>query len=93
MRGTSSANIRGSAEDRRRRRRWILKTFGNGKRAPCRWCGRQLDRATLTVDRHPICGHDGGRYVRGNVVPACSSCNSSRCSKCVERGLGQRAAA
>lgn len=33
------------------------------------------------VDRWPVCGHDGGKYVRGNIVPACRKCNGTRCSK------------
>lgn len=32
---------------------------------------------TLTVDRYPIPGIEGGKYARGNSRPACSYCNSA----------------
>lgn len=41
------------------------------------------------VDRFPICGHDGGRYVRGNIVPSCPSCNAKRCGKAGGRCRGR----
>lgn len=33
-----------------------------------------LDDDTITVDRI-LAGMDGGRYIRGNIRPACSHCN------------------
>jgi hypothetical protein len=31
---------------------------------------------TLTVDRHPVAGADGGTYDYDNIRPACMPCNS-----------------
>jgi hypothetical protein len=75
VRGTSNRNDRGSAATRRRRKWWLLETFGDGVKAPCYRCEVMLDFVTLTVDRiTPGCR--GGRYVRGNIRPACGRCNS-----------------
>jgi hypothetical protein len=74
-RGTTNRNDRGSAEDRRRRKRWLLDTFGDGETAPCYRCAALLTFWTITVDRI-IPGVLGGRYVRGNIRPACAPCNS-----------------
>lgn len=75
---------RGNVYDRYNRKSWLLSPAagfgGNHRRVPCTWCGRRLTRRQLQVDRWPLCGHKGGRYVRGNVVPACASCNRTRCS-------------
>jgi hypothetical protein len=60
------------------RREWLLRQFGNGRVVWCFHCGRKC-RTRWEVDRYPVCGHDGGRYVRGNVVPACRPCNLRRC--------------
>lgn len=73
---------RGSSLHRRRRKAWLLSFFGDGARAPCRWCGLQLDRHTLTADRYPVAGIDGGTYRHGNIVPACRTCN--------ETGVGRK---
>jgi 5-methylcytosine-specific restriction endonuclease McrA len=75
-RGTSSENLRGSAEDRRRRKRYLLDAWGNGTAAPCAFCKIELTYETLTVDRYPIPGRKGGRYTRDNIRPACGPCNS-----------------
>ena len=48
----------------------------------CHHCKTSMSFDQFEVDRFPICGHDGGRYVRNNVVPSCSSCNKNRCPKC-----------
>lgn len=74
-RGTTNRNERGSSEDRRRRRSWLLERFGDGVQAPCWRCGALLTMTTITVDRiTPGCR--GGRYVRTNIRPACGPCNS-----------------
>lgn len=73
---------RGSAEHRRRRKAFLLSVYGDGAKAPCRWCGAKLDKATLTADRYPVAGIDGGTYRRGNIVPACRTCN--------EQGVGRK---
>lgn len=74
-RGTTNRNDRGSSYDRRVRRAWLLATFGDGEKAPCFLCGTMLDDATITADRI-LPGCQGGRYVRGNIRPACGRCNS-----------------
>jgi hypothetical protein len=75
-----SGDPRGSAEDRRRRRQWLLDTFGNGVRALCRLrldpaCLGVVDLETMSVDRiRP--GLHGGTYRRGNIQPACQPCQT-----------------
>ncbi len=77
-RGTTNQNSRGSAEQRRRRKLWLLATFGDGLAAPCAFgCGSLVTMETLTVDRFPLPGCRGGTYVRGNIRPACGPCNSA----------------
>lgn len=76
-RGTSNANSRGGADARRRRKVWLLVTFGDGEKAPCAFeCGTVLTLETVTVDRFPVPGCRGGTYRRGNIRPACAPCNS-----------------
>jgi hypothetical protein len=41
----------------------------------CYRCGTLLTEQTVTVDRI-VPGCKGGRYVRGNIRPACAGCNS-----------------
>ena len=75
-------DLRGSASDRRARRAWILDRFGNGVTVKCCHCSKQLSATEFEVDRFPLCGHDGGRYTRNNIVPSCRWCNVNRCKKC-----------
>lgn len=88
MRGTSNGNATGSNEDRRRRRQWLVDTFGwrlpDGTGVVCCYrCAVPLlehDDPTapgqaLTVDRI-VPGCLGGRYVRENIRPACAPCNT-----------------
>lgn len=80
-RGTTNRNQRGSSEQRRARRAWLLEEFGDGETAPCaiQFDGRCLgtvDKVTMTVDRHPVPGVDGGTYDYDNIRPACGPCNS-----------------
>ncbi len=84
-RSTSSQNIRGSSYDRRARRAYLIRKYGSGDTIPCHWCGKKLRTrtprrplGTFEVDR-VVCGHDGGRYTRDNIVPACPTCNGGRC--------------
>lgn len=46
----------------------------------CKWCGKQLDRNTCTVD-HIIPLSKGGTNWVSNLVPACRPCNSSKQAK------------
>lgn len=75
-RGTTNRNERGSAKDRRALKAWMLAQFGDGYTAPCAFCGIELDWHTMTKDRYPKPGRKGGRYIKGNVRPACLSCNA-----------------
>ena len=76
-RGTSNANARGNSVDRRARRRWLLQSYASNVPGYCRCyrCGVLLDEESLTVDRI-VPGCLGGKYVRTNIRPACSECNS-----------------
>lgn len=76
-RGTTNSNSRGSVSDRAARKLWLLKTFGDGTTAPCAFCTTAVTVETITVDRYPVPGCDGGRYVHGNIRPACGPCNYS----------------
>lgn len=77
-RGTSNTNARGSAEDRRRRKRFLLETFGDGTHAKCSFegCTELLTFETITVDRI-LPGALGGKYTRNNIRPACGPHNFS----------------
>lgn len=87
-RGTTNGCSRGNSEDRRRRRAYLVDTFG--WRLPdgtgivlCYLCDVSLlehedpnaPGQAVTVDRI-VPGCRGGRYVRGNIRPACGACNS-----------------
>jgi hypothetical protein len=84
-RGTSNGNHRGSAATRRRRRAWLVAEYGWPAVGVvcCAFCAVPLlqdpdpDAAgqSVTVDRI-VPGCRGGRYVQGNIRPACGPCNS-----------------
>lgn len=77
-RGTSNGNSRGGSAARRARKAFLLREFGDGTEAPCSFgCGTQLTMATVSVDRYPVPGCQGGTYARGNIRPVCGRCNSS----------------
>lgn len=71
-------DCRGNVHDRWRRREWLLSEAagfgGDSETVPCYWCGCSLQEPE--ADRYPVSGQDGGRYVRGNIVPACRRCNA-----------------
>jgi hypothetical protein len=79
-RSTSNTNVRGSAETRRRRKRWLLSPEagfgGDGTTVRCTTpgCTTMLTFATITVDRI-VMGIDGGRYTRDNIRPKCAPHN------------------
>lgn len=77
-RGTTNRNQRGSSADRRRRKQWLLDTFGDGFTCLCSFqdCIEVLIFETITVDRIQL-GMDGGTYRRNNIRPACAFHNSS----------------
>lgn len=86
-RGTSNANVRGNAEDRRRRREWLVTRYASDVPGCCRCyrCGELLTVDTVTVDRI-VPGCQGGTYRRDNIRPACGTCNSSTGALLARRG-------
>lgn len=68
---------RGNSRDRAARRAWIASTMGVNGWVYCHLCGKRLKASASTwhVDRFPVPGHKGGRYIRGNIRPACPKCN------------------
>lgn len=77
-----SKNKRGNTYDRRARRAWIVRTFALDGVLRCVHCWEAVGVDAFHVDRFPTCGHAGGRYVRGNIVPSCGPCNIARCGRC-----------
>lgn len=76
-RGSSNGNHRGNNKERKARKLWLLGQFGDGEKATCAFnCGAVLTIDTITVDRYPLPGAQGGTYARGNIRPACGPCNS-----------------
>lgn len=78
-RGLGGPDLRGNSKDRKRRKEWMLEEFGDGTTCVCSFpdCDEVLTFDTITADRYPLSGKEGGRYVRGNIRPACGACNSS----------------
>lgn len=68
---------RGSSADRKRRKIWMLATWGDGSTCPCVHCGDVLMYETVEADRII----PGGSYRRDNVQPACRTCNLDRSNK------------
>lgn len=92
-RGTSNKNSLPNSKARRSLKQWMLDHFGDGTKALCSFgCGVELDIESVTFDRFPVAGIDGGTYKRGNVRPACGSCNSSDGSRRMHERLGHRLA-
>ena len=65
---------RGNSADRRARKVWMLKVWGDGEKCPCVHCGDPLSYETVEADRIV----PGGSYRRDNVQPACRRCNLRR---------------
>lgn len=69
---------RGNNEVRARRKMKILKEWGNGKSAPCVYCGAKLNYQNLELEKLvPEIGYDTFE----NLAPACRKCNASMYSK------------
>jgi hypothetical protein len=76
---------RGNSYDRRRRKNWLLKTYGDGTHVKCVHCGKNLTYETLTVDRKdPL-----GRYTYTNIQPSCLHDNTSRGRKLAPKSSPQ----
>jgi hypothetical protein len=65
---------RGSSQDRRRRKTWLLAMFGDGTTCECVHCDKELNFQSIEVDRII----PGGSYKRGNIQPSCGPCNRLR---------------
>jgi GNAT superfamily N-acetyltransferase len=73
----AGGELRGSSRDRHARTMKLLREFGDGEHCKCAYCGKQLDRSTVTQDKiYPECGY---RY--SNILPACINCNQHRSNK------------
>lgn len=57
-----------------RRSQWWKNRCGTGV---CHYCGRHFRPSELTMD-HLVPISRGGRSTRGNVVPCCKECNTSK---------------
>lgn len=57
-----------------RRTRWWQNRLAKGE---CHYCGGKFPSDELTMD-HIVPVTRGGKSTRGNVVPACKGCNSSK---------------
>lgn len=95
-RGCSNTNSRGNSQARRRRRQWLLDTFGDGTSAAC-WlavpdvCAGPVTFETVSVERVTP-GHAGGTYRRDNIRPACSPCQSNQGGRFAQERLRGRTA-
>lgn len=96
-RGCSNTNVRGNSTARRRRRQWLLDTFGDGTSATC-WlavpgvCAGPVTLETVSVERVQP-GHAGGTYRRDNIRPACGPCQSHQGGKFGAEQVRNRATA
>lgn len=68
---------RGNSTDRKRRKLWMLATWGDGSSCPCVHCGMRLVYALVEADRIV----PGGSYCRDNIQPSCRMCNVQRSNK------------
>ena len=57
-----------------RHSQWWKRRCAKGR---CHYCGRQIPAAELTMD-HIVPVARGGKSTKGNVVPACKSCNTKK---------------
>ncbi len=74
MASRNGGDRRGSNWDRRIRKLWLLRTFGDGQTVPCVHCGAKLTYETVESDRIVA----GASYRRENIQPSCRHCNASR---------------
>lgn len=70
----SGGDKRGSSADRRRRKQWLLASFGDGRSCLCAHCNRRLTFRTVEADRILA----GGSYAHHNIQPSCRRCNVRR---------------
>jgi hypothetical protein len=68
---------RPGSKQRKANRQALLNDFGDGTKAPCVCCGRNVTASTMSLDRI-VPGSDGGTYKQGNLVPMDYDCNRER---------------
>ena len=86
--GRAGGELRGNNRDRYARTDKLLHEFGDGKTAPCSYCGTSVDHHSMHQDKiYPQCGY---RY--SNVIPACHTCNQNRSNKDVHEYMHSRQA-
>jgi 5-methylcytosine-specific restriction enzyme A len=64
---------RAKARELRRSQWWKRRTAAG----VCHYCGAQVGARALTMD-HLVPLSRGGRSTKGNLVPACKDCNTSK---------------
>jgi hypothetical protein len=92
-RGTVHRNATGNSYDRRARRDRIWRKYARKGWIKCHHCPRKLrkrGKLAFEVDRFPICGHAGGRYIDDNTVPSCPKCNRDRCTNVCGKGVAAK---
>ena len=57
-----------------RQSQWWKRRIAKGR---CHYCGQPTPAAQLTMD-HIVPVSRGGRSTKGNVVPACKTCNTKK---------------
>lgn len=57
-----------------RQTQWWKRRCAKGR---CHYCGQRMPAADLTMD-HIVPVARGGKSTKGNVVPACKSCNTKK---------------
>ncbi|MFP4445207.1 MAG: HNH endonuclease [Desulfosudaceae bacterium] len=57
-----------------RQTQWWKRRLSRGR---CYYCGREFPPAELTMD-HVVPLARGGKTTKGNVVPACKTCNTEK---------------
>jgi len=89
-RGTEHRNETGNSYDRRRRRARIWNALSVDGQIKCHHCPQLMSKEEFQIDRFPLCGHNGGRYVIGNTVPSCAKCNRDRCTVVCGKGVAAK---
>jgi hypothetical protein len=66
--------ISGNGYEKRERRNWILKEWGDGHTCPCGHCGVRIGSAQMEIDKI----YPAKRYTKKNIIPSCADCNRKR---------------
>lgn len=66
--------ISGNGYEKRERRNWVLREWGDGHTCPCGHCGVRIGSAQMEIDKI----YPAKRYTKQNIIPACADCNRKR---------------